>query len=565
MRKLLKSIACFATAALVGASAFANYGWYQTSIDIGGIRSDYSTWSPGGQTPDTDLGTLSSMTVSGVQMKVWDESNDRGGANMYFRLYDDNGQVGGDVDLWLGDATRIEGDHDFSISYSGTFDLAGAFGVTLEEGKPYYLNMWAKTYKNGGSEYDNHWYNGSGDNFHTKFVYAAPKTYTLVENADDFVVGADYLIVSTVDGASSAMKNEANGTAIGCLGLANDAIAGNVISSASDAIVWQVKSGTVLGQRVWYNAVAGKYAAAPDSDSSGAQLLDDYTDAIAQWTIDFSALPAVKIYNASYTDRYLQRDASAANACFAAYDNAQATPRLYRADSTEVQTVTFDPNGGTYMEDKLVMKYAIGREYWGIWTPRWEGHKFLGWYDVETGDKIWNNMEVTSVSTREVRARWAAWQTVTFDANGGTCSKESVECANIYTGFVTPTRAGYKFLGWYDALEGGTKIWNGTKVSGGATLTVHARWKVLAISSMRMKSAGISARDARSAGEQAVELSLETVAGSVYEVQWAASLDGEWTVLKSWVAEVDGETSVTVTIPADAASGFFRLSSPDGE
>ena len=102
-------------------------------------------------------------------------------------------------------------------------------------------------------------------------------------------------------------------------------------------------------------------------------------------------------------------------------------------------------------------------------------------------------------------------------------------------------------------------------MSGGATLTVHARWKVLAISSMRMKSAGISARDARSAGEQAVELSLETVAGSVYEVQWAASLDGEWTVLKSWVAEVDGETSVTVTIPADAASGFFRLSSPDGE
>ena len=114
-------------------------------------------------------------------------------------------------------------------------------------------------------------------------------------------------------------------------------------------------------------------------------------------------------------------------------------------------------------------------------------------------------------------------------------------------------------------MEGGNKIWNGTKVSGGATLTVHARWKKLAISSFAMKSVSVSARDARSVGEQVVELSFETVADGVYEVQWTASLDGEWMVLKTWTAEEDGETSVRVTIPADAGSGFFRISSPEVE
>ena len=397
-------------------------------------------------------------------------------------------------------------------------------------------------------------------------TFKAVPTYTLVESAGDLVVGADYLIVASGSDYDNAMKCELTTTSTKRLSVEDVTVSadGKTIATDSTAIVWQLKSGTVLGQRVWYNAAASKYAAAPSANSAAAQLLDDYTDQVAQWTIDTTDMTAVAIQNASHTTRYLQRNASAANRYFAAYTSEQS-PKLYRADSTEVQTVTFDPNGGTYMEEKLVMKYAVGRDYWGIWSPTWEGHKFLGWYDVATGAKIWNNMQVTEASTREVQARWAAWQTVTFDANGGTFSKESVECANIYTGFGTPTRDGYKFLGWYDALEGGNKIWNGTKVSGGATLTVHARWKKLAISSFAMKSVSVSARDARSVGEQVVELSFETVADGVYEVQWTASLDGEWMVLKTWTAEEDGETSVRVTIPADAGSGFFRISSPEVE
>ena len=387
MRKLLKSLACFATAALVGASAFANYDWYDTSIGIGGIKSNFQDWSRGNGDPDTDLGALTSLTLSSVEMNIWDDDNDRGGVNMFFRLYGDNGQIGGDVDVWLGGAERIEGSvHDFSVSYTGPFDLADAFGVTLEDGKTYYLNMWAKSYGDAGD----HWYSGDGDNYHTKFVYCGtPKTYTLVESADDLVVGADYLVVSTVDGAYSAMKNEVNGTGIGCLGLADDAISGNTIAAASDAIVWQLLEGTAVGQCELYNAAANVFAADSDDLAGRAQLLADGTDALAQWTIDTSALPAVKFYSVSYPDRCLQRDNFAANERFAAYDRAHVAPRLYRDDST-VQTVTFDPSPyGTFRgEPTMTMTFEFGGTYHDLPGTTPDGtHARIGWYRVPDGEE----------------------------------------------------------------------------------------------------------------------------------------------------------------------------------
>ena len=169
-------------------TAWANYDWYDTSITIGGITADFSQWSLGNGAPDTDLDFLNSLTISSVKLKLRDDSNDRDGINMFFRLYGDNGQIGGDVDVWLGGAERIEGSvHDFSVSYTGPFDLADAFGVTLEHGKTYYLNMWAKSY---GPEGD-HWYNGDGDNYHTKFTYISDewdlstKTLTVKSNPAD--------------------------------------------------------------------------------------------------------------------------------------------------------------------------------------------------------------------------------------------------------------------------------------------------------------------------------------------------------------------------------------------
>ena len=146
-------------------TAWADYGWYDISMSIGGNDTDPSTWSGDPQNP-TDLGTISNMTFTNIAFKIWSDNNDRGGANMYFRVYDNDGQIGVDQNLHLGTATRIAGDHDFSISYAGPYDLANAVGLTLVPGKTYYIDIWFKSYGPSGDQY----YSNGGANYHSKLT-----------------------------------------------------------------------------------------------------------------------------------------------------------------------------------------------------------------------------------------------------------------------------------------------------------------------------------------------------------------------------------------------------------
>ena len=71
--------------------------------------------------------------------------------------------------------------------------------------------------------------------------------------------------------------------------------------------------------------------------------------------------------------------------------------------------------------------------------------------------------------------------TVTLDANGGSCSQStvSVSGSGTITGLPTPTRTGYRFLGWYDAKTGGSKIENGYAPKD--DMTIYAHWEDLTV------------------------------------------------------------------------------------
>jgi uncharacterized repeat protein (TIGR02543 family) len=208
-----------------------------------------------------------------------------------------------------------------------------------------------------------------------------------------------------------------------------------------------------------------------------------------------------------------------------------------------------------------------GETYYGFPTPTWEGHTFVGWYDDDTGIRYKNYMSpVTDASDLYLTAHWkGARQTVHFDAGEGQCSKASVMCyiGETYIGFPTPTWDGHIFRGWYDAE--GTRYKNYmSPVTDDADLYLTATWKEsasassLAITAFEMKPGAAPAT--RSAAAATVESTLwfGTYAGTVYEVQWAPAVGGEWIVLKRWTATEDGEMPVTVDVPAGPA-GFFRL------
>ena len=247
------------------------------------------------------------------------------------------------------------------------------------------------------------------------------------------------------------------------------------------------------------------------------------------------------------------------------------------------QTVTFDANDGGAGAEllKSTAKFDCGGEYSGaVFTMKgatWANHKFLGWYDQPEGGELvgWGST-VSGDTTRTLYAHWRVYrQTVTFDANDGGAGAILVKTTakfdqgGEYTGAVFSMTAatwdGHKFLGWFPVQKGGDRVKWGDTVTSEDTRTLYAHWRETAASmsisgfAMATRAAAPAARSA--AGSDTVECTLvfETYAGVDYEVQWTSSLTGEWTVLKRWTATTDGQTPVTVEIPADAATGFFRF------
>ena len=186
--------------AFTAQTAWADYGWYYGAMTIGGVTTDCTAWSSDGSNP-TDLGIVDNMTITSIAFNVWSDANDRGGANMYFRIWDGgSSQVGADQNLHLGTATRIGGkDHDFAISWTGTLDLAAAVSLTLIPGKTYYIDMYAKTYGDSGDE----WYSANNANFHAKLTIAPSGNCGTTDHESDVTWSLNSGGVLTISGTGA--------------------------------------------------------------------------------------------------------------------------------------------------------------------------------------------------------------------------------------------------------------------------------------------------------------------------------------------------------------------------
>ena len=109
------------------------------------------------------------------------------------------------------------------------------------------------------------------------------------------------------------------------------------------------------------------------------------------------------------------------------------------------------------------------------------GYSFSGWATSANGNVAYTNgQSVTNLATSGTVTLYAKWTinsyTLTFNANNGTVSPTSIK-QNYGTSLTlpTPTRSGYKFLGWYTAASGGTKRTYTTMPAVNETL--YAQWE----------------------------------------------------------------------------------------
>ena len=151
---------------------------------------------------------------------------------------------------------------------------------------------------------------------------------------------------------------------------------------------------------------------------------------------------------------------------------------LYAHWTPNTYTVTFDANGGTCSTTSKTVTYSL--TYGTLPTPTRDGHAFNGWFtDVEDGQQISSSDVVTTTSNLSLYAHWTVGGClIMFNANGGSVSPETqtVTYGEIYNTLPTPTKAGYSFVGWFTARDGGSQILPTDTVMVTGSQTVYAHW-----------------------------------------------------------------------------------------
>ena len=484
MRKLLKSLACFAAAALVGTVALADGLNAGNTLTIGGNTTDWSLWSQSGDSP-TDLGYVSDLTVTDARLFWWADFFNNG-ANMYFTLWDGGDQpVGAWQDVWLGNSTYVGGEygHDYTVDGpdGGAKDLNSTWGVSLEEGKTYYLDVKVRTYNN--SSLDGSWYPSSdGDAYyHAKFTYCTTLqkfVYNLNGGDSCDVMELQLPIGSTYDGAEQAVwaNHWFRGWWTEPTGGTRYQNGKSVVPDNNGEPI-QLYAHWAVAQVITLHA------------NGGTCSKETVTRPVGNVYWDLPAAPTRDGYSflgwftaAEGGDRVKNGDTVTGG----------ATLDLYAHWALQ-QVITLHANGGTCPKDSVTR--PVGNVYWGLpAAPTRDGYSFLGWFTAaDGGDRVKNGDTVTGGATLDLYAHWAALQVVTLHANGGTCSRDSVTrpVGNVYWYLpLSPTLEGHAFLGWFaDDEEGAPRVKNGDVVTDALTRDLYAHWKENAAPATASKAA----------------------------------------------------------------------------
>ncbi|MDR2162734.1 MAG: InlB B-repeat-containing protein [Clostridiales Family XIII bacterium] len=109
-------------------------------------------------------------------------------------------------------------------------------------------------------------------------------------------------------------------------------------------------------------------------------------------------------------------------------------------------------------------------------SPR-AGFTFGGWFTGLNGTGTQVTAETVITAPVTYYAYWIAGYTVKFNDGAKTLSSKVYNANSTLGTLPTPSKAGYKFEGWFTALPGGTKVTSATVVTG--NVTYYAHWTAL--------------------------------------------------------------------------------------
>ena len=141
--------------------------------------------------------------------------------------------------------------------------------------------------------------------------------------------------------------------------------------------------------------------------------------------------------------------------------------------------IEYDLNGGEWADGYTPADHYLSGTKFDLPTKEnlnKAGYTFAGWKDKDTGKPV-ETIPTNATGTKKVVAQWTAnTYTVTFDANGGTITPDTmtVTHGDTYGELPTLTRDGYTFVGWFTDAKDGTQMKPEDVVT--ASHTLYAHW-----------------------------------------------------------------------------------------
>ena len=159
--------------------------------------------------------------------------------------------------------------------------------------------------------------------------------------------------------------------------------------------------------------------------------------------------------------------------------NSTGDKTFYAKWKKETYTITYKLDGGKNSKSNP-KSYQVTTKTFKLKTPTKKGYDFKGWYSDKAFTKKVSSIKQGSAGKVTLYAKWTpVTYKITYKLNGGNNSNRNPKSYTVESSKITlksPTRSGYKFVGWYSNKSLTKKV---TKISKGSTgnVTLYAKWK----------------------------------------------------------------------------------------
>ena len=142
-------------------------------------------------------------------------------------------------------------------------------------------------------------------------------------------------------------------------------------------------------------------------------------------------------------------------------------------------SITYNLKGGKN-NSKNPANYTVATANITLQNPSRSGYTFKGWYSDSKCTKQVKAIAKGSTGNKTLYAKWSVTKySFSYNLNGGKNNSKNPENYSITTSDIklhNPSRAGYKFIGWYSDSKYKNKI---TSIKKGSTgnKVLYAKWQ----------------------------------------------------------------------------------------